>query len=130
MHCVKNIGRVVNLVLVDSKHGALDDQELRELNKGREGRGVRGGLVVGALRVNAKHGKEADNHAIVDIAVEWVVKESNTQEEASSVNLLIPLWVCFRGLGRFSLSSAEVCSSLEDGFKRGRLSQGQTAVED
>jgi hypothetical protein len=33
--------------------------------------------VVGALRVDAEHGKEADDHAIVDVTVEWMIEESN-----------------------------------------------------
>jgi hypothetical protein len=78
LHYVEKLGRVVDLVLVDSEHGALDDQELRELNKGREGRGIRSSLVIGALRVDAEHGKEADDHAVVDVAIEWVIEESNT----------------------------------------------------
>jgi hypothetical protein len=30
--------------------------------------------VIGALRVDAEYGKEADDYAVVDVAIDWVIE--------------------------------------------------------
>lgn len=71
---------MVDLILVYGQHCTLDNQQLGELHKRRKRRGIRRGLVIAALRTNAKDCQESDNDAIVDIAVERVIEQRNTQE--------------------------------------------------
>ena len=74
-HFVEQISRMLHITQVSSDNSFLENQHLGDLDEAGQSRGIVIGFLEHALlHINCDHGKESDNNAFKEIALDFVIR--------------------------------------------------------